>query len=480
MIRFSKKNKTLASRKEKDGLWVRISPGVYVDDPARPVDDQIREDFAALIRHYQLDGRLAYRSGLPGMMEKILDAKESLDEKDKNILFVNSTDGSRRIGGFHFKKYKGSPVELMQDHTVPWFASIRRPSAIRSFLENSSVRPHDRKKVCSSQELRNAVHVYVEKRLSKYMSHDDEKKKIFQDIHDVSSVFGYDEEAKNVWKIVESYIKSRKNHDPYDFRQTLNFNNLHENIKKSELRFNDAKPFNLNFFEAYFSNYIEGTRLSLEDARGILEHHPAIIPAHRDEHDVLSTYNLTKKSPVVWSSFSDFEDFILSTHASLFSHRKDEISAGQYKTRSNRVGSTEFVHPDFVRGTLKKVFDLFQKMEDPSQSAVFLSTAFVCVHPFEDGNGRMSRLILNNILSQNKLERLIVPNVFREDYLLSLEAWSHQQDSQPLAKFWQKMSRISNEVNWSLSLDDITKELERKNAFSEKGLWGGRNITHLP
>ena len=54
------------------------------------------------------------------------------------------------------------------------------------------------------------------------------------------------------------------------------------------------------------------------------------------------------------------------------------------------------------------------------------------VHPFLDGSGRTARLAMNCVLSTERLSRIIIPTVYRGDYLLPLKALSHHREAQPL------------------------------------------------
>jgi Fic family protein len=69
------------------------------------------------------------------------------------------------------------------------------------------------------------------------------------------------------------------------------------------------------------------------------------------------------------------------------------------------------------------------------------------VHPFVDGNGRTARLAMNAVLSAAGLCRIVVPTVYREDYLLPLKALSNNRDARP---FVAAMARAQD---WSAAFD---------------------------
>ena len=100
---------------------------------------------------------------------------------------------------------------------------------------------------------------------------------------------------------------------------------------------------------------------------------------------------------------------------------------GQYKTQKNRAGSTEFVAPDLVRGTLGQGFKGLLSLATPFQRAVFMMFLVAEVHPFSDGNGRLSRIMMNAELVSAGEQRIIVPTIYRTNYLAALKAISTEQ-----------------------------------------------------
>ncbi len=68
---------------------------------------------------------------------------------------------------------------------------------------------------------------------------------------------------------------------------------------------------------------------------------------------------------------------------------------GEYKTQQNRAGSTKFVAPDLVRGTLGPGLKALLSLATPFQRSVFMMFLVAEVHPFSDGNGRLSRIMMD-------------------------------------------------------------------------------------
>jgi fido (protein-threonine AMPylation protein) len=65
------------------------------------------------------------------------------------------------------------------------------------------------------------------------------------------------------------------------------------------------------------------------------------------------------------------------------------------------------------------------------------------VHPFTDGNGRTARVAMNHFLTQAGLTRIIVPTVFREDYILALKTLSNNANPLPLLRMLGRAARFS-------------------------------------
>ncbi len=104
------------------------------------------------------------------------------------------------------------------------------------------------------------------------------------------------------------------------------------------------------------------------------------------------------------------------------------FSAGKYKTQPNHVLTFSGVIHKYTEPI--KVLDEMQELLvwlsqhrklHPVQRAVFFHYSFVCIHPFDDGNGRMARLIMNLLLMQAGYPPCVVRNSKRREYLQSLE-----------------------------------------------------------
>lgn len=110
------------------------------------------------------------------------------------------------------------------------------------------------------------------------------------------------------------------------------------------------------------------------------------------------------------------------------------VHAGRYKTRPNsvitRYGTRfEYASPEETQALMSDLVDWYNKAEvegeqTPIELAILFHYRYIRIHPFEDGNGRIARLILNYILSRHGFPMIVVRSRLKKDYLEAL----HQSD----------------------------------------------------
>lgn len=109
----------------------------------------------------------------------------------------------------------------------------------------------------------------------------------------------------------------------------------------------------------------------------------------------------------------------------------------------------------------RKAWPLFGTLEHPMQKARLAMFIVTETHPFTDGNGRTARLLMNCFLLQQAQCRIIVPTVFREDYLLALKALSHQSDGMPYVRAMRLCQAWSSELDYGDDVPTINSQLDR-------------------
>lgn len=101
------------------------------------------------------------------------------------------------------------------------------------------------------------------------------------------------------------------------------------------------------------------------------------------------------------------------------------VSAGEYRNYDLKVMGAGFTPPPFynISKNMKEFVEMLNKNPDellPIELAAQVHYDFVWIHPFEDGNGRMSRLLLNLILVRNGYPFAVIQSVDKKKYLKTL------------------------------------------------------------
>jgi hypothetical protein len=220
------------------------------------------------------------------------------------------------------------------------------------------------------------------------------------------------------------------------------------------------------FFEAYFSNFIEGTEFEVEEAEAIV--FDGVIPAGRpeDAHDILGTFRVVTDPTLRTRTPADADDFaellrLLNRH--ILEGRPDK-APGEWKQLPNRAGGTSFVAPGLVPGTLREAWGFYETLPAGLPRALFAMFAVSEVHPFADGNGRVSRALLNAELSAAGQCRIAIPLSFRADYLGALRAMSRQSNPEPLLRMADRAQRWASLVDWSTMAQTLS-QLQKANAL---------------
>jgi hypothetical protein len=224
----------------------------------------------------------------------------------------------------------------------------------------------------------------------------------------------------------------------------------------------------LPFFEAYFSNFIEGTEFGVEEAREIV--FEGVIPPARpeDAHDVMGTYRLVSDRAEMSRLPGDAGELVelLKARHRVLLEGRPEKHPGVFKTEANRVGSVQFVAPTLVEGTLREGFGFYRRLTSPFARAVFQMFLISEVHPFDDGNGRIARVMMNAELVSAAAQRIIIPQVYRNNYLMSLRALSVNGRADAMIATLDYAQRYTAAIDYS-SFEGARRMLEQTNAFRD-------------
>jgi fido (protein-threonine AMPylation protein) len=221
------------------------------------------------------------------------------------------------------------------------------------------------------------------------------------------------------------------------------------------------------FWEAYFSNYIEGTTFTVDEAKSIVFDGALVVNRTADSHDILGTHAIVADPEEMTRTADqpdDFLDLLSARHALLMGGRP--AIAGAFKTMPNQAGMTLFVDPGLVEGTLREGWRRLAELDTAWERAAYTMFLVSEVHPFTDGNGRIARVMMNAELVAGRQSKIIVPTGFRSDYLSALRRLSRDDDPSVYVKALRFLHDYTAQIDWTTH-DSAEADLGTTNAFAE-------------
>ena len=185
----------------------------------------------------------------------------------------------------------------------------------------------------------------------------------------------------------------------------------------------------------YNSNHIEGSSLTHEQTRYIFETNTiGAETGNLNVDDVIETANHFRLVSLIIDNAKSMltEEFIKELHLMLkngtSNSRKDLFAVGDYKKLPNEVGGMNTALPEEVSGKMKKLLNEYNAKEEKSfEDILDFHVKFEKIHPFQDGNGRVGRLIM----FKECLKYNIVPFIIEDDlkmfYYRGLAKWETEK-----------------------------------------------------
>jgi Fic/DOC family len=195
----------------------------------------------------------------------------------------------------------------------------------------------------------------------------------------------------------------------------------------------------------------------------------------KDSHDVIGVFRQALNPGWANQTLASGEPVLTQLrerHADQMQARP-EVGSGEYKVQANRAGNTAFVAPRLVRGTLVEGPRLLPTVPPGTGRALMAMFLVTEVHPFIDGNGRLARLVMNAELSVVDACRIIVPTLFREEYLDCLRVLTREGDPKPFLDAMQHIQAWTAVFDYE-DLDKVIGEMQACNAFEKS-----RNLHRL-
>jgi Fic family protein len=183
----------------------------------------------------------------------------------------------------------------------------------------------------------------------------------------------------------------------------------------------------------YNSNHMEGSKLTHDQTRYIFETNTiGITDTAVNVDDVLETVNHFKCIDYIIDHAESklTEDFIKQLHLILKSgtsdSRKDWFAVGEYKRLPNEVGGMETTSPEDVHKEMKSLLKQYNSLGAPSFSDILdFHVRFERIHPFQDGNGRVGRLLIFKECLSNNHVPFIITDDLKMFYYRGLREWGN-------------------------------------------------------
>lgn len=185
----------------------------------------------------------------------------------------------------------------------------------------------------------------------------------------------------------------------------------------------------------YNSNHIEGSRLTHDQTRYIFETNTiGVSDGAVKVDDVVETANHFKCIDMVIDSanYALSEAFIKQLHAVLKSgtsdSRLDWFVVGDYKRLPNEVGGMDTTAPENVGAEIKKLLAEYNSIANKTfDDLLDFHYRFERIHPFQDGNGRVGRLLLFKECLRNNIVPFIIEDDLKMFYYRGLKEWRNER-----------------------------------------------------
>ena len=185
----------------------------------------------------------------------------------------------------------------------------------------------------------------------------------------------------------------------------------------------------------YNSNHIEGSRLTHDQTRYIFETNTiGMTNEHINVDDIVETSNHFRCIDLVIDNASNrlTEGFIKELHRILKNGTSDSrqswFAVGDYKKLPNEVGGRDTTAPEDVAKEMKALLAHYHAKKEKTFAEILdFHYRFERIHPFQDGNGRVGRLILFNECLRNNIVPFIIDDELKMFYYRGLSEWTRER-----------------------------------------------------
>lgn len=184
----------------------------------------------------------------------------------------------------------------------------------------------------------------------------------------------------------------------------------------------------------YNSNHIEGSKLSEDQTRLIFETNTVDVGECISVDDIIETVNHFRAIDYVIDHAEESltEDIIKELHRILKQSTKDStlswFAVGDYKKRANVVGGRETAKPKDVPARMKALLSDYESLDAVSiENVIEFHYNFERIHPFQDGNGRVGRLIALKECLRHSIVPFIIEDSKKMFYYRGLSEWESER-----------------------------------------------------
>ena len=233
------------------------------------------------------------------------------------------------------------------------------------------------------------------------------------------------------WTIPEDAKKPERKNKQRDTKRTL------LNVLKAEkqAKMTGGIYHKVQIELTYNSNHIEGSRLTHDQTRYIYETNTiGVSDTSVNVDDVVETVNHFRCIDLIIDKANGAitESLIKELHRILKNGTSDSriswFVVGDYKKVPNEVGGKDTTPPEKVATEMKKLLEEYNKSENKTlEEIIDFHYQFECIHPFQDGNGRVGRLLLFKECLKHNIVPFVIDENLKMFYYRGLIEWKREK-----------------------------------------------------
>ena len=204
--------------------------------------------------------------------------------------------------------------------------------------------------------------------------------------------------------------------------------------EEKEMKLSGGLYHELQVRMTYNSNHIEGSRLSEDQTRLIFETNTIDVCDGVPVDDILETVHHFRAIDYVIDTAEEAltEEIIKHLHFIIKHDTKDStlswFAVGDYKKRANVVGGRDTAKPSEVHARMKELLEEYNAKENVTvEDIIALHAEFEYIHPFQDGNGRVGRLIALKECLRHNVIPFIIEDSKKNFYYRGLKEWRNEK-----------------------------------------------------